>query len=102
MEVREIISYYIYEDTKRMEITFRLTIDSEDEVRNDIINLDDSKEFGYNLIEESYDFFDMLDYEDDEDDFEDDFPTIDEDLLFSFLNEYYIVNPDKLPKVETF
>ena len=98
MEVREIISYYIYEDTKRMEITFRLTIDSEDEVRNDIINLDDSKEFGYNLIEESYDFFDMSDYEDDEDDF----PTIDEDLLFSFLNEYYIVNPDKLPKVETF
>lgn len=101
MEVREIISYYIYEDTKRMEITFRLTIDSEDEVRNDIINLDDSKEFGYDLIEESYDFFDMSDFEDD-DDFEDDFPTIDEDLLFSFLNEYYIVNPDKLPKVETF
>lgn len=102
MEVREIISYYIYEDTKRMEITFRLTIDSEDEVRNDIINLDDSKEFGYNLIDESYDFFDMLDYEDDEEDFEDEFPTIDEEILFSFLNEYYIVYPDKLPRVETF
>lgn len=100
MEIRELISYYIYEDTKRMEITFRLTIDSEDEVRNDIINLDESKEYGYNLIEESYDFFDMSDFE--EDSFEDEFPTIDEDNLISFLNEYYIVNPDKLPKVETF
>jgi hypothetical protein len=83
-----------------MEIAFRLTIDSEDEVRNDIINLDESKEYGYNLIEESYDFFDMSEYEDDE--FEDEFPTIDEDSLMSFLNEYYIVNPEKLPKVETF
>lgn len=100
MEIRELISYYIYEDTKRMEITFRLTIDSEDEVRNDIINLDESKEYGYDLIEESYDFFDMSDFE--EDAFEDEFPTIDEDNLISFLNEYYIVNPDKLPKVETF
>ena len=100
MEVREIISYYIYEDTKRMEITFRLTIDSEDEVRNDIINLDESKEYGYKLIDESLDFFDLSEY--DEEEFEDEFPTIDEDVLLSFLNEYYIVNPTKLPKTETF
>jgi hypothetical protein len=105
MEIREIISYYIYEDTKRMEISFRLTIDSEDEVRNDIINLDDSKEFGYDLVENSFDFFDMSEYEDIDDDddfFDDEFPTIDEDILISFLNEYYIVNPDKLPRIETF
>ena len=39
------------------------------------------------------DFFDF------EEDFED-FQTIDEDILLSFLNEYYVVNPEKLPKVE--
>ncbi len=100
MEIVEIVSYYVYEDTKRIEVSFRLNTDSEDEMRNDIINLDESKEYGYTLIEENFDFFDMSEYEDDTfEDFED-FQSIDEDLLLSFLNEYYIVNPDKLPKSE--
>lgn len=97
MEIQELISYYIYDGTKRIEISFRLTIDSEDEIRNDIINLDEARDFGYNLTQENLDFFDI------EDDFiedEEDFQLIDEDLLLSFLNEYYIVNPNKLPKVE--
>ena len=100
MEIVEILSYYVYEDTKRIEVSFRLNTDSEDEMRNDIINLDESKEYGYTLIEENFNFFDMSEYEDDPfEDFED-FQSIDEDLLLSFLNEYYIVNPDKLPKSE--
>ena len=98
MEIQEIVSYYLYEDTKRVEVSFRLTTDSEDEIRNDVINLDESKEFGYNLIQESTDFFNFDDDDDDEDD--SDFQSIDEDLLLSFLNEYYIVYTDKLPKVE--
>jgi hypothetical protein len=98
MEIRELVSYYLYEDTKRIEVTFKLSLDSEDEVRNDIINLEEAEEFGYNLIENNNDFF-QFDDEEDEDDF-DDFVDIDEDLLISFLNEYYIVNPDKLPKPE--
>lgn len=101
MEIQEIVSYYLYEDTKRLEVSFRLVIDSEDEIRNDVINLDESKEFGYNLIQESTDFFsfddeDELDFDEDELDFQ----LIDEDILLSFLNEYYIVYLDKLPKVE--
>ena len=99
MEIRELVSYYLYEDTKRIEVTFKLSLDSEDEVRNDIINLEEAEEFGYNLIEDNNDFFQFDDEEDDEDDF-DDFIDIDEDLLISFLNEYYIVNPNKLPKPE--
>jgi len=100
MEIQEIISYYLYEEAKRLEVSFRLSIDSEDEIRNDVVNLDDSKEFGYQLIEESLDFFTFDDdFEDDEED-EEDFQTIDEDALLSFLNEYYIVYPDKLPKTE--
>jgi hypothetical protein len=100
MEIVDIVSYYLYEDTKRIEVSFRLNTDSEDEMRSDIINLDESKEYGYTLIEENFDFFDMSEYE--EDGFEDleDFQSIDEDLLVTFLNEYYIVNPDKLPKSE--
>ena len=31
MEIVDLITYYIYEDTKRMEVSFRLNIDSEDE-----------------------------------------------------------------------
>ena len=98
MEIRELVSYYLYEDTKRIEVTFKLSLDSEDEVRNDIINLEEAEEFGYNLIENNNDFF-QFDDEEDEEDF-DDFVDIDEDLLISFLNEYYIVNPNKLPKPE--
>ena len=31
MEVKEILSYYFDQDTKRLDVSFRLTIDSEDE-----------------------------------------------------------------------
>ncbi len=97
MEIRELVSYYLYEDTKRIEVTFKLTLDSEDEVRNDIINLEEADEFGYKLINDNNDFFQFDDEE--EEDFGD-FIDMDEDLLISFLNEYYIVNPNKLPKPE--
>jgi hypothetical protein len=97
MEIRELVSYYLYEDTKRIEVEFRLSLDSEDEVRNDIINLEEAEEFGYKLINDNNDFFQFDDEE--EEDF-DDFIDMDEDLLINFLNEYYIVNPTKLPKTE--
>jgi hypothetical protein len=47
----------------------------------------------------------MEDYNLQEDEEEDEFywlesPSVDEDVLLSFLNEYYIINPDKLPKPE--
>ena len=81
MEIRELVSYYVYEDTKRIEVTFRLTLDSEDEVRNDIINLEEAEEFGYKLINDNNDFFQFDDEE--EEDF-DDFIDMDEDLLINF------------------
>lgn len=98
MEIVDLLSYYIYEDTKRVEVSFRLDTDSEDEMRSDVINLDESKEYGYEIIEDSLDFFDLSDEEDFED--QEDFQSVDEDILIQFLNEYYIVNPDKLPKPE--
>ena len=100
MEIVDLISYYIYEDTKRMEVSFRMSIDSEDEMRSDVINLDESKEYGYTIVEENLDFFDLSDYEEDEFDDMGEFQSVDEEILIQFLNEYYVVNTDKLPKPE--
>jgi hypothetical protein len=101
MEINEIVSYYIHEDSRRLEVSFRLMNDNDDEVRNDIINIDEAEDFGYNLIQEGFDLFDDEDDEDNFDDF-DDFESIDEETLITYLNEYYIVNPTKLPKPELF
>lgn len=101
MEIKEIISYYFDQDTKRIDVSFRLTIDSDDEVRTDIVKVEEAKEFGYDIITEEIDIFDFSDDEDYEDD-DDDFVTVDEDILLSYLNEYYIVYPNKLPKSDVF
>ena len=101
MEINEIVSYYIHEDTRRLEVSFKLVNDNDDEVRNDIINIDEAEDCGYNLIQEGFDLFDDEDTDDDFDDF-DDFESIDEETLITYLNEYYIVNPNKLPKPELF
>lgn len=97
MEIVEIISYYIHEQTQMIEVSFRTTSDSEEEFRNDIISLREAKDYGYNLIDDDLSL--LLDEDTEEEDFED-FLSIDEDTLISYLNEYYLVNPDKLPKQE--
>lgn len=98
MEIAEIVSYYIYEDNNTFEVSFRLSIDSDDDVRVDIIEIDDFTTYGYTVINESDELYFS---EFDEDDFDDDndFLDIDEESLVNFLNEYYIVNPNKLPKI---
>jgi hypothetical protein len=102
MEINEIVSYYIHEDTRKLEVSFRLMNDNDDEVRNDIVDIDEAEGFGYNLIQEGFDLFDDEDDEDDDFDSFDEFETIDEETLIIYLNEYYIVNPNKLPKPELF
>jgi len=106
MEIKELVSYYINETTQTLDVTFRLTNDSEDEIRTDQIELSEIKTFGYNFNDKSgnYDEYynEMLD-----DDFEDEFgggydDDINEDEIISFLNEYYIINPSNLPKPEFF
>lgn len=98
MEVQEIIFYFLHEDTNILEVQFRLTIDSEEEVRIDNINLLEVDDFGYDLVLESFEFDD--DEDDDENFFWNESASIDEDNLMEFLNEYYIVKPEKLPKPE--
>ena len=61
------------------EVQFRFTIDSDDEIRTDFINLSESDDFGYNLIYEDYN---LTNEEDDEDDmYWLESPSIDEDVL---------------------
>jgi hypothetical protein len=98
MEIQELISYYLFEDSKTIEVSFRFSIDGEDEVRTDIISIQEAKIFGYEIISESnnYDLFE----EDFEDEVVDDFSSVDEDSLISFMNEYYVINPHRIPKTE--
>jgi hypothetical protein len=98
MEIKEIISYYIHEATRTLEVSFTLIMDDEDEVRNDIISITEAEDYGYKLIQDDFNLFEEEDFEIEEDDFE----TVDEETLISYLNEYYVVNPDRLPKPELF
>lgn len=101
MEIQEIISYYVYEDSNTIEVSFRLSIDSDDEIRTDIINLSEAVDFGFDIIQENYDFLnEYVDDDEFENNFDDDFVNVDEDILMNFMNEYYIINPNRLPKSE--
>jgi hypothetical protein len=93
MEILEIISYNQTE--KITEVTFRLVNDDEDMLRIDVIENEYFDEFGFDFLQPMTDF--LSEEEDSVDDFWD---YIDEDDLKSFLNEYYVVYPEKLPNAE--
>jgi hypothetical protein len=94
MEIKEIVSYFFNGEKNLLEVSFR-TIEV---VRIDTINYDVVESYGFDLITESFDFFDDDLEEDSYDDEEK--VELDEDELMSFLNEYYIVNPDSIPQPE--
>ena len=98
MEIKEIISYYIHEKARTLEVSFTLMSDGEDEVRNDIISISEAEDYGYKLLQDDFDIFEEEDFEIEDDEFE----TVDEEILISYLNECYVVNPDKLPSPELF
>ena len=97
MEIKEIVSYYFNNETNLVDVSFRTIEDEEDVVRIDTIDYSVIESYGFDLITESFDFFDD-DLEDDL--FEETIIELDEDILISFLNEYYIVNPDSIPNPE--
>ena len=97
MEIKEIVSYYFNNETNLVDVSFRTIEDEEDVVRIDTIDYSVIESYGFDLITESFDFFDD-DLEDDS--FEETKIELDEDILISFLNEYYIVNPYSIPDVE--
>jgi hypothetical protein len=100
-EINELVSYFINEENQTLEVTFRLDSDNEDEIRTDQIDLSESTTFGYNLIPNNTDFYNDR-YDDEEDEFDEYYEVVDEDEVISFLNEYYLIYPTKLPKSELF
>jgi hypothetical protein len=67
-------------------------------MRTDSIDYSIVDDYGFDLITESFDFFDD-DFEDDEI-LPNDKVELDEDELVTFLNEYYTINPEALPRSE--
>ncbi len=75
-------------------VEFRTYDDDEDNIREDFIEYSYFEEFGY----ENKDLSILEDFVG-EDDWDDDiYDYIDEEKLITFINEYYVVFPDKLPK----
>jgi hypothetical protein len=102
MEVREIIETTIKEPI--IEVKFRLDTDSDEVMRTVEFQLGEIEEYGYNVLTEDFDLFDIdddwedenFDYMDDEDEL-----NVDEEELISFMNEYFLIN-DHVPPAELF
>jgi hypothetical protein len=98
MEIIEILNFHLNHFEEVLEVTFRTNIDTEDVCRESKITYLDISDFGYDFHTESQ--F-INENEDDDNDFDDDL-FIDENDILSFLNEYYLLFVDKLPKPELF
>ena len=101
MEIKELESFYINETSQTLDVTFRIFSDNDDEIRTDQIDLSETKTFGYNFLKDDTDDL----WGDEDDDF---FGTYDEEFemgeeeIMSFLNEYYLIYPDRLPNTQLY
>lgn len=95
MEVAEIISHHIDKIQNLIIVEFKLFDDEDDVVREDFIEYSYFDEFGYDNIDDNFkeNLFEEDEWEDDDIEY-----IGDEEKLVSFLNEYYVVYPKKLPK----
>ncbi len=109
MKIQEIVDYYFNSDINCLKVSFRLSTDPINEIRESEFFLKDIQDWGYDLfikdeiISESTQFY----FEDDtEDEFfeetNEEFLEIDEDSLLSFMSEYFDENPNSLPKTSLF
>jgi hypothetical protein len=101
MEIKELESFYINETSQTLDVTFRMLSDNDDEIRTDQIDLSETKTFGYNFLKDDTDDL----WGDEDDDF---FGTYDEEFemdeeeITSFLNEYYLIYPKRLPEPQLY
>lgn len=99
MEIIEILSHYIDKYQNIINVEFRVFGDDDDMIREDIIEYTYFEEFGFDNKKDLNIFEGDLDEEDEWE--SDDYDYIEnEDSLMTFLNEYYVVYPKKLPKAE--
>jgi hypothetical protein len=95
MEIKEIVSYFLNTDSNILEVSFRTIDDEDDVIRTDSIDYTFVEDYGFDLVTETFDFFD--DDFDEEPLFGDEKVELDEDELITFLNEYYTINSSSLP-----
>jgi hypothetical protein len=98
MEVVEILSHYIDKSQNLINVEFRIIGDDDDVIREDLIEYTFFEEFGFD-DKKDFKIFEEVIEEDEWDEDEVDYIQ-DEYSLISFLNEYYVVYPKKLPKAE--
>jgi len=102
MEIKDLESFYINESSQTLDVTFRVLSDNDDEIRTDQIDLSETKTFGYNFSKDDTD--DLWEEDDDEDYFDtygEEF-DMDEEEMISFLNEYYLIYPNRLPNTQLY
>ena len=95
MEIREIIETSVKEPI--IEVKFRLATDSDEVMRTVEFQLDEIEDYGYNILTEDFDLFDIDDWDEEDDEFEYsddeiDELNVDEEELISFMNEYFLIN----------
>lgn len=99
MEVIDIISHHVDKTQNIIVVEFRTIDDEDDMVREDFIEYSFFEEFGFDK-NNNMDILESM-FLDDADEWEDDdYDYMDENKLISFLNEYYIVYPKKIPKAQ--
>ena len=103
MEIKELESFYINETSQTLDVTFRILSDNDDEIRTDQIDVTETKTFGYDFVKKDTDelWIDDEDEEDLFDSYDEEFDT-DEEEIISFLNEYYLIYPNRLPEAQLF
>jgi hypothetical protein len=103
MEIKEIVSYFLSSESNILEVSFRTIEDDDDVLRTDNIDYSITEEYGFILESDDFGFYDDEFEDEDEDLFEEKNKIeLDEDELISFLNEYYSINPESLPKAEIY
>jgi len=99
MEVVDIISHHVDKTQNLIVVEFRILGDDDDVIREDFIEYSYYEEFGFDN-NGNFNIFESM-FDDEMDEWEDEsYDYMDEERLISFLNEYYIVYPKKLPKAE--
>lgn len=99
MEVIEILSHYIDKSQNLINVEFRIVGDNDDLIREDLIEYSFFEEFGFDNKKNFEMFNEVIEEVDEWEDDDVDYFN-DEETLISFLNEYYVVYPKKLPKAQ--
>lgn len=96
MEIKEILDFHINNTLQLVEVNFRVLQDEDDILRSDKISFSELESFGFGSIINSFEDseldddndFDLFSYENNYDEYD----------ILEFLNEYYLIFPERLPE----